>query len=79
MKIEVLGKGCAKCVSTMDNVNTALAELNREAEVVKVTDITDIVQRGILSTPALAIDGKVVMQGKLPTVDQIKQLIQAGA
>jgi small redox-active disulfide protein 2 len=78
MKIEVPGKGCAKCLSTMDNVKAALGELNLEAELVKVTDISDIVQRGILSTPAVAIDGKVVMQGKLPTVDQIKQLIQKG-
>lgn len=75
MKIEVLGTGCPKCMSVEQNVKKALAELAVQADVEKVTDIQKIIQRGVISTPALVIDGKVVLQGKSPTVDQLKQLI----
>jgi small redox-active disulfide protein 2 len=75
MKIEVLGSGCPKCMSLEGNVKKALAELAVLAEVEKVTDIQQIVQRGVMSTPALVIDGRVVLQGKNPTIDQLKQLI----
>jgi len=78
MKIEVLGSGCPKCMSVEQNVKKALAELAVEADVVKVTDIQQIIQRGVMSTPALVIDGKLVLQGKSPTVQQLKQLL-AGA
>ena len=76
MKIEVLGPGCPKCANTEVNVKKALAELNKTAEVVKVTDINAMIEKGIMQTPALIIDGKIIMQGKIPTVEQIKQLIQ---
>jgi small redox-active disulfide protein 2 len=75
MKIEVLGPGCPKCMSVEQNVKKALAELAVQADVEKVTDIQRIIQKGVLSTPALVIDGKVVLQGKNPTVDQLKALI----
>lgn len=75
MKIEVLGTGCPKCMSVERNVKKALAELAVLADVEKVTDIQQIIQRGVMSTPALLIDGKVVLQGKNPTVDQLKHLI----
>lgn len=75
MKIEVLGIGCPKCQSTEQTVKKALAELNLQAEVVKITDISAIIDRGVMSTPALVVDGKLVLQGKIPTVDQVKQLI----
>ena len=75
MKIEVLGTGCPKCMSMEHNVKKALAELSLQAVVEKVTDIQQIIQRGVMSTPALVIDGKVVLQGKNPTVDQLKHLI----
>ena len=78
MKIEVLGTGCPKCQSTEQNVRKALAELQVQAEVVKVTEIDDMLARGVMWTPALVIDGKVVLQGKIPTVDQIKQLVKGG-
>jgi small redox-active disulfide protein 2 len=76
MKIEVLGTGCPKCQSTEQNVRKALAELQVQAEVVKVTEINDMLARGVMWTPALVIDGKVVLQGKIPTVDQIKRLVK---
>jgi small redox-active disulfide protein 2 len=75
MRIEVLGTGCPKCMSLEQNVKKALAELAMHADVEKVTDIQQIIQRGVMSTPALVIDGKVVLQGKSPSVDQLKQLI----
>ncbi len=78
MKIEVLGPGCPKCQSTEQNVKKALGELNVQAEVVKVTDINAIIEQGVMWTPALIIDGKLVLQGKIPTVDQIKQFIKGG-
>lgn len=78
MKIEVLGPGCPKCQSTEQNVRKALEELKLQAEVVKVADIDAIIERGVMWTPALVIDGKLVLQGKIPTVDQIRQLIQGG-
>ncbi len=76
MKIEVLGPGCPKCMALEGNVRKALEALSREAEVEKVTEIEQIVQRGIMSTPALLIDGRVVLQGRNPTVDQLKKIIQ---
>ncbi|MDD5491987.1 MAG: thioredoxin family protein [bacterium] len=76
MKIEVFGPGCKKCHNTEENVRTALAELNQEAEVIKVTDINIMIDKGIMQTPALIINGKIVMQGKIPTTEQIKQFIQ---
>ena len=75
MKIEVLGTGCPKCMSVEQNVKKALEELSVQADVQKVTDIQQIIQRGVMSTPALVIDGKVVLQGKNPSVDQLKHLI----
>jgi small redox-active disulfide protein 2 len=78
MKIEVLGTGCPRCQSTDQNVRKALVELQVKAEVVKVTEIDDILARGVMFTPALVIDGKIVLQGKIPTVDQIKQLVKGG-
>ena len=78
MKIQVLGPGCPKCMGMEQNVRKAIAELALKADVEKVTDIQQIIQRGVMSTPALVIDGKFVMQGKSPTVQQLKQLL-AGA
>ena len=75
MKIEVLGPGCPKCMSLEQNVKKAIAELVVQADVEKVTDIQRIIQKGVLSTPALVIDGRVVLQGKNPTVAQLKSVI----
>jgi small redox-active disulfide protein 2 len=76
MKIEVLGTGCQKCISVEQNVKKALAELALQAEVEKVTDIQQIIQKGVMSTPALVIDGNLVLQGKSPTVEQLKEIIK---
>jgi small redox-active disulfide protein 2 len=76
MRIEVLGPGCPKCMSTEQNVRKALSELKMQAEVIKVTDIDVIIEKGVMWTPALVIDGKLALQGKIPTVEQIKQLVK---
>ncbi len=76
MKIEILGTGCPKCRSAEQNVVEALAELKVQADVVKVTEIDDILARGVMWTPAICIDGRLVLQGKIPTVEQIKQMVK---
>ena len=63
MKIEVLGSGCAKCRTLAENAKTAIEELGLDCEIVKVTDIDEIVSRGIMMTPALVVDGLVKTMG----------------
>jgi len=75
MKIEVLGSGCAKCVQLYDNVKKALAMSGREAEVIKVQDIPSIMKYGVMSTPALVIDGKVKFSGKLASAEEIRGML----
>ena len=72
MKIEILGTGCPKCETVAKNVQQAVAALGIQAEVIKVTDITEIAARGVMLTPALVIDGEIKVVGKVPTVDEIK-------
>jgi small redox-active disulfide protein 2 len=76
MKIQVLGTGCPKCNAVTENVNKALAELKRDDTVEKITDIKTMIEMGVMSTPALLIDGKLMAQGKTPNVEQIKQWIE---
>jgi len=75
MKIEVLGTGCTKCKNLYENVNKALAESGKTAEIVKIEDIPTIMKYGVMSTPALVIDGQVKVSGKLATVEEIKGLL----
>jgi small redox-active disulfide protein 2 len=76
LKIEVLGPGCPKCDDTYDKVKLVLDELQIEAELVKVTDVFQIIDRGISITPALILDGKIAFQGKVPTTEMIRELIK---
>ena len=76
MKIEVFGVGCAKCVNIEKNVREAVKQMGIQAEVAKVTDIDAMVEKGIMSTPALAIDGKIVSAGKTLSVHDVVALIQ---
>ena len=75
MKIEVLGPGCAKCKTLYENTQKALEESGRSAEVVKVQDIPSIMKYGVMSTPALVVDGKVKLSGKVPSVAEIMELL----
>lgn len=76
MKIEVLGAGCAKCKMLENNVREAVKELKLSAEILKVTDINEIVNRGLMMTPALYVNGQKKTEGKLPTKDEIKNLLK---
>ncbi len=73
--IKILGSGCANCVKLEQNVKTALKELETTAEVEKVTDIADIMAYGVLGTPWLVVDEKLVSSGKLLDVDEIIYLL----
>jgi small redox-active disulfide protein 2 len=76
MKIEVLGTGCAKCKATEKVVKKAVEELGIKAEVVKVEDLQDIIDRGVMMTPAVIIDGEVKIIGHTPTVEEIKKILK---
>ncbi|UUX93204.1 thioredoxin family protein [Methanoplanus endosymbiosus] len=75
MKIEVLGTGCLKCKRLMKNVEKAVAESGVSAEIVKVEDITAIMERDVMLTPALMIDGELKVSGRVADVKEITELI----
>lgn len=75
MKIEILGVGCSKCKQLTANAETAVKELNIQAEISKVTDIEKITEYGVMMTPALAVDGAVVSAGRVLSKDEIKKII----
>ena len=75
MDIKVLGTGCAKCKKLEQLTRTAVSELGIEATIEKVEDIYKIMQFGVMNTPALVVDGKVVMSGRLPGDKELKELL----
>ncbi len=75
MEIKVLGPGCPKCKRVEEMVREVVAELALEAKVTKVTDIADILQYDILSTPGIVIDEKVVSSGRIPSKAEITSFI----
>ena len=75
MKIEILGTGCPKCAQIAANAEQAAKEAGLEYELVKVTDLNDIVNYGVMMTPALAVDGEVKAVGRLLSVEEIKKII----
>jgi small redox-active disulfide protein 2 len=80
MVIKVFGPGCANCQKMEEMAKQAVKELGVTAEVVKITDIGQIVMQGILSTPGLAVNGKVKHSGKpLPSLEKVKELIKSEA
>ena len=76
VKIEVLGTGCAKCRRLTKNVEKAVAELAIDAEIIKVDDITEIMDRGVLLTPALIVDGDLKISGRVADVKEIKEILE---
>jgi small redox-active disulfide protein 2 len=76
MKIEILGSGCTKCKKLYENTLAAVQSAGVKAEVVKVEDMEKIVGYGVMSTPAIVIDGEVKAAGTLPSPEEIKKLIK---
>ena len=76
MKIEILGTGCTKCKALEESAKQAIAKIGGFHEVKKVEDIVEIMNYGVMSTPALVVDGKVLSTGKILTPDQIIELIK---
>jgi len=76
MKIEILGTGCPKCKQTLSNAEKAVKQLGIDAQIVKIEKINDIMNYGVMITPALAIDGEVKIAGKIPSPDQIAEWIR---
>jgi small redox-active disulfide protein 2 len=75
MNIKILGPGCPNCQKLEANTKQALEELKLEASVEKISDISEIMSYGIMSTPALIVDEKVLIAGMVPDVKQIKEAL----
>jgi len=75
MEIKVLGTGCPKCKALEKATKDAVAKTGVNATITKVEDIVEIMKFNIMTTPALVIDGKVVMKGRVPSVDEISKLL----
>jgi len=74
-KIQILGTGCKKCQTLMENAKSAADELGIEYELIKVTDIKDIAGFGVMLTPALAVDGEVKLVGKVAKPEELKKYL----
>ena len=75
MEIKILGPGCPKC-KTLDKLTREVVEKNGiDAKITKVEDIMEIMKYGVMSTPALVVDEKVLVKGRVPSSDEIKQLL----
>jgi small redox-active disulfide protein 2 len=73
MKIEVLGAGCPKCRATEKAIDEVAKELGASVEIVKITDMDEIINRGVMMTPAVFVDGKLRSMGKVPSRDEIRE------
>jgi len=73
MEIVILGTGCARCKTLEQNARKAVSELGLKAEFVKINDIDKIIDYGAMSTPAIAIDGKIMASGRMCDVSEIKK------
>ena len=76
LSVKVLGPGCANCKKLEETVRAAVSALGVEAEIVKVSDIKDIMAYSIFSTPGLVVNEKVVSSGRVPNVAEVKQWIE---
>jgi len=74
-KIQILGTGCSKCKKLVENAEAAAKELGIEFEIEKVMGINEIMKFGVMVTPALAVDGEVKVVGKVPSPDEINQML----
>jgi small redox-active disulfide protein 2 len=79
MEVAILGPGCARCRATEKAVREALLELGKEATIIKVENLEEMIKYGLSVTPAVAIDGTIKLAGKVPSVEEIKSLLSAGS
>ena len=75
-RLEVLGTGCPKCQKLAQNAEAAAKALGLEYSLVKVTDITEIIKRGAMTTPALVVDGAVKTAGRVPSVEELREMLR---
>ena len=75
MKIEVVGPGCQRCITTEQNVKEAIKQLDIAAEITKVTNVAEFAKKGVMFTPAVIVDGEVKISGRVPTVDEIEKFL----
>jgi len=76
MKIEIFGSGCTKCKSTEKIVRNIVEELGIQADIIKVEDLQEIVNRGVMMTPAVFIDGKSKIVGRIPSANELRKLFE---
>jgi len=75
MDIKVLGTGCPKCKTLEKLTRDAVEELGIDAQITKIEDIMEIMKYNVMKTPALVVDGKVVVKGSIPSYDALKKLL----
>jgi small redox-active disulfide protein 2 len=75
MEIKILGSGCAKCKKLEEAAREAVNELKLNASVVKVEDMMEIISYGVAMTPAMVVDGKILLKGRTASVEEIKKLL----
>jgi small redox-active disulfide protein 2 len=76
MKIEILGSGCSKCKATEEAVRNAVKKLRIKADVRHVYDVSKIAEYGVMLTPAVVVDGRIVIEGKVPTESDVEKLLK---
>lgn len=76
MKIQILGPGCAKCTKLMDTATAAAKELGIACELEKISDVNQIMAFGVMMTPALVVNGEVKSVGKVPSLEDMKKMLQ---
>ena len=76
MKIEILGTGCSKCRQTEKIVRRAVEEMGVTVDIMKIEDLQDIIDRGVMMTPAVVVDGDVKIMGHIPSVEEVKKLLK---
>ena len=75
MEIKVIGEGCEKCDKLYENTCQAVSELGLKADIVKVEALMDIVRLGVMTTPSVMVDGKLIISGRVPKVKEIIKLL----
>ena len=78
MEIKVLGPGCRKCKSAMELIEKVVADRAPGVRVVKVDDLAEMVRLGVMSTPAVLVDGRLVLSGRVPTRDEVASWLAPG-